>query len=952
MSFHASSHSFVRVAACSVVTLTLLAAHAERAEAQVLIASPPPANRFLAGPDYATDVLADPWDFSNPQDLSPDPNEQLGWGATTTASKTQGTSVFLNGAGQFAATSGAEGDPYVGLLYRGTHSTIVPGRSGLRFPIDPVRYRKLAIRVTYGSGPGGIAALYWFGRPDEHPNEDAGTGSTILGGVSAGTTTLVTDLASASPADFASPWSAMPVVGLRFDPTTNAGQAVSIDWVRLTAADADPGAARMNVRVTCGASNWTVMVWDGAVQTPVLTGASPANNLALSFNYGMFPPGTYDVRLLCNGNLLGSPQAFTIAEPPRVAVVSPAEAGGEDFASSPHYGGPSGAWDMEQAGDVAGITNVVGANLVAAPGGGAEMVGANLNTGNPVLDGDPQVYLLNDTNNVLPISSRRFHHLTFTLTVDGAYDLGAGSVARVLWGSDGQTYGATTTTSQDIKIFPGRNTYTVDLGALTTNADPVAGATIEFGCVPSCATTSWASRSIRFLRLDPHEFGTVPGTPNSVRVFRLDNVALRATDAVQFDAGQAFPIRWVITDPDNEFQTVRLFLDTDRNAAALGPQIGQKNNAGSNGLDQFNWVPSSTAVAPGEYYVYIQTTDQTGHLRGAYSEGRIRVFGPAGSPAITLAGPAAGDTVFSPFNVEGCALDSSSPSGTGVDEVLVHAIGSPTVADPNQRGRTIVLGHVSAFPEFGVLQTGLACPGAAPGSPGATAGFRVANVSALSAGAWTLRVFARSVATGVFTIQELPFVVDQRSGPARNLRLAAVNGNNITIAWDPPVEGRPITAYRIEVAQTPAFSPLAAQIAVPPHVTGGSGTLGNGPWLVRVITESAYTNAGPSSNVLSFALPGGTPAPPPLVPAAPAMHPAVVSGRNVTLSWSPAAGATSYALVARFAGSAAVIATLPGLTGTSAYVPNAPPGVYAVTVVAVNAAGYSAESNAVIVVVP
>src|SRR5687767_11897681 len=32
-----------------------------------------------AGPDFATDVLGDPWDFCNPEDVAPYPLEVVGW---------------------------------------------------------------------------------------------------------------------------------------------------------------------------------------------------------------------------------------------------------------------------------------------------------------------------------------------------------------------------------------------------------------------------------------------------------------------------------------------------------------------------------------------------------------------------------------------------------------------------------------------------------------------------------------------------------------------------------------------------------------------------------------------------------------------------------------------------------------------------------------------------------
>jgi predicted phage tail protein len=55
--------------------------------------------------------------------------------------------------------------------------------------------------------------------------------------------------------------------------------------------------------------------------------------------------------------------------------------------------------------------------------------------------------------------------------------------------------------------------------------------------------------------------------------------------------------------------------------------------------------------------------------------------------------------------------------------------------------------------------------------------------------------------------------------------------------------------------------------------------------------------------------------------------------------------------LARVPGNPTVIASL-NVAGTALTVPGVPPGTYVVTVVAVNAAGASAESNAIVVSVP
>jgi hypothetical protein len=688
---------------------------------------------------------------------------------------------------------------------------------------------------------------------------------------------------------------------------------------------------------------------------------------------------------------------------------------------------------MEQPGDVAAISNAAVA-LTPAPGG-HQLSGVNTN-------GDVQVTLLGSANNARPIPSTRYRHLTFTLTVDGAYDLGLGSVARVFWATspwDGQNV---TTTSQDIKVFPGRHTYTVDLGSLSSVSDPLLGRTIEYECAV-CPTTPWGAKGIWSLRIDPHEFVAPRG-------FHLDNVFLRATEEVAL-GGAPFAVRWWIADSDAVAgqHTVRVYWDNDQTpdagfaSGSSSKLIATRSGALVNALDQAMWTPSPS-MPPGEYFMYVHVTDgATGASRGMYSSGRIRVFQPVSPPVITTLRPAFGGTAFVPFAIEGCAGETAAPTGSGVDDLIVYAIGGPTVEIPAQRGQRFALGLLPSAPGLGTQQTGLPCPGGATPGIAASGGFRISGLSDLSAGPWTLRVLARGVNSRVFGVQDIPFVVDWRSGPARNLRLAATSGSSITIAWDPPVEGRAVTAYRIEVALTPAFSPLAGQVRVPPNVTSGSGVLGNGSWFVRVVTESAYSNQGPPSNVLGVTLPGGgapSPGVPPgspvlrvvqvtsnavslswtaggggaptsyvlaagtgpgasnlgvfnvsgltsvsspipagvpiyarvvasnvagsaasnevvftaagpTPPARPTMNPPAVSGRNVTLSWGGVAGATSYTVIARLPGTSTVITSLPGQTGTSVYVPNVPPGTYAASVVAFNAAGPSPESNQVLVVV-
>jgi hypothetical protein len=371
---------------------------------------------------------------------------------------------------------------------------------------------------------------------------------------------------------------------------------------------------------------------------------------------------------------------------------------------------------MEHPGDVAALNNVAGVAQTPAPGGGHQLSGVNTN-------GDAQVVVFGMANNIFPIPSARYRHLTFTLTVDGAYDLGLGSVARIFWVTSPWDGSNVTVTSQDIKVFPGRHTYTVDVGTLSIASDPLAGATLEHECA-GCPMTPWGAKGVWGLRIDPHEFVAAHG-------FHLDDVALRATEEAAV-GGAPFAVRWFVADSNAVpgQHTVRVYWDNDR-----VPDAGFATGNSSklivsrlgivNAVDQAVLSPAAT-MPQGEYYIYVHVTDgATGEGRGMYSSGRVRVFHPVSPPVITTIRPAPGGSAFVPFTIEGCAGETASTSGSGVDDVIVYAIGGPTVENPAQRGQRYALGLLPSAPGLGAQQMGLPCPGGATPGIAAAGGFRV-----------------------------------------------------------------------------------------------------------------------------------------------------------------------------------------------------------------------------------
>ena len=113
-----------------------------------------------------------------------------------------------------------------------------------------------------------------------------------------------------------------------------------------------------------------------------------------------------------------------------------------------------------------------------------------------------------------------------------------------------------------------------------------------------------------------------------------------------------------------------------------------------------------------------------------------------------------------------------------------------------------------------------------------------------------------------------------------------------------------------------------------------------------MLARNAGGTSGPSNEVsLTVA---GQPA-----PGTPTLHPAIVTGSTVMLSWSAGPGATptGYTLTASTTPVGAPIVTLP-LTATSASFANVPSGTYYLRLSATNPSGTSPPSVALTLVVP
>ena len=955
---------FLRACATAAagVGVWLLATTTVAGRQGVTITAPAAGTVLREGPDFATDQYGDPWDFRNLQDIAPAPFLTSGW-QLTPQGFIDGRAPFLNTAEPGAFVGVTNGDQgIVPLMYRGASNlvNVASDRAAVfdRFAIPTARYGKFAVKTRVDSTPNNRpVVLHWFFDVLTPANlsSDARAGGIEFYGaevIADASKIYVVDLASRqyisgngivrqgtllgpiTPASVA-PWNHDALVrGLLLVPYSGhsgAGVAVNVDWVRLTAADNQPGAAMTPVQFQ-GCPNGTTYVIEATEEngtndeaTVVLgSGSAATGAVSTAVNHGVLAPGNWDWRVRC-GNQQSALRRIVVNSAPAVTVRDPDVLGGEDFATAVL----ANPWDMNATTDVASTSNITSVTIVndpQAPGTNAYQATAT--------SGDPVLAFLNFSSTLL--SSRKYHNLTFSLTLDTPFELngliGGGSIMRLHWASPGMNPTVQTATN-DMLVWPRRTTYTIDLASLST-----ANLDVNSPRVP------WPARTISGFRLDPHE--STPGLGTPVFPFRVGPMSLTADDAVVL--GGTFDIRYSIADADGPGSTYvrRVYLDNDLDPASKWLLANSAPAAPGDGTFPFN--PQAQNVSAGDYHVYVEVTETRGTLtdtRGAYSTGILRVISPtASSPQTPVLNPGAGSTQPLLFNVTGCAYDANAPGGIGVDDVTVFAIPGAGVTELPGQTRLLGYGHGLGTISFAPLNTPVVCPTIAnSSSPFYGSGFSIANVG-LTPGNWTLRTISRSTISGEFTQVDTPFQVTDRPLAPANFTVTA-DGNRVTLSFAAPTGGPPPGRYALDVGRDQSMATLAFTLDIPAPGTY-SGDLPNGIWHFRLTSLRADGLRGIATNVVSLVLPGGAPPPPP--PGPPVLAAAVVTGNHVSLSWSagPGGAPSSYTLVAGTAAGAANLATIPmgGATSIGASVGN---GAYFVRIIASNLSG-TATSNEIV----
>jgi hypothetical protein len=426
-------------------TLTAIGVVAPLTAARASQAPAVPSSAVAEGQDYASTTFADPWDFSNRDDLKTDKGPAV---KLTSPSLASGHLSFkITGSGYVSPVWGG----YPGSLYLDRDGSKA-GNAVAAGTYTHVSLRAYASQAT-------SAGFMWFTCPGLTKSCEGGMPASLRAGWNTYDFTLVNRAYGLPKA-----WSG-GIQGLRLALNgSSSGTSFVFDWMRLYR----PG---MSGSVTTGGSS--VLVDDGTStwSAPCVTGTACRLDLSL------LPAGTYRFADPASpSSWSSSVQVVARALP---VVLNPSDAGCGDWASSARSGN---RWDFNQATDVKKVTNATG-----GVSGGV----FNGKNASPVVN-DPMLHL------AVPkvINGHKWRRITFTMGYDGAFNLadtaGGGTMARVMW--QRAESGTNWLQTNDIVTYSGTRTYTIDLGAAGVN-EP--NAPYRYPITSSTKVTA--------LRIDPNE---------------------------------------------------------------------------------------------------------------------------------------------------------------------------------------------------------------------------------------------------------------------------------------------------------------------------------------------------------------------------------------------------------------------------------------------------------------
>ncbi|MHB1391309.1 MAG: hypothetical protein ACYCXF_08820 [Thermoleophilia bacterium] len=623
MQSHISFSTITRMLAGIVVTIVFLASAAPGYAAAPSVT--PAAGSVIEAPDYSSENWADRWDYSNAEDLSVTPRVQ---------------SYNLNNLSMSGGSLSFDTMPQGFIEPIWASWVFSHGRDAGIHPADAGRYTHLSFRMW--SSANDNSGQIWWGVCSGNLQDCRGAMPLT---VKAGWNTYDLVMAPGYPSSWPLPWAGQ-VKDLRIIPSSFSSVHIEIDWMRLY----QPGSS-VNLSVQSGGGQsevWWVDANDSANATPPAGETKTSGRLGylsnggnITFPASAFPPGTYRFFTKQAGQVSAYSSPVVVNPQPEPVVLDPNIAGGDDFATVVR-GDP---WDFSQSTDAWKTSNFL-------PGWGGWYLQGSYAGPSP---NDPQVTL----PLAGPIDASVYHRMTFRIGYDGPFGLegtpGGGMVSRFLWAIDQGPGVFPWHDSQDIVVFPGWQTISIDL-----NTNPLSLAEDESSTNP----IGWggpASKWISELRFRPHED---PGG----RTWYLDDIRLARNDRGKPN----FDIKF----QDNAWQAgtiAEIWADNDA-SGYNGTQIASGINV-AQGVNTYTW--NGAGVSAGTWWIYVVMRHADGAVEKAYSTGPVDMSPPPDitPPAVVYTGPSGPVAVGNP-TISATFSDQAPSSGINAGSAKVVLNGS------------------------------------------------------------------------------------------------------------------------------------------------------------------------------------------------------------------------------------------------------------------------------------
>jgi hypothetical protein len=545
-----------------------------RADALTVTSPASGSSTVAAGNDFATQIVGDAWDMSNPQDIDTDESSNL---ATQTFS-----------GGLFTATSSncSAGVSFY-PQFTGDGSDIVAIERGPRFPIDTSVYRYFTIKFKTSTAQDDRVLFLENG--DSYATGTYGSGIFQVSSANQWiiqTWDLYTDTYGSAQGYM--PWTSFPQVqGIRFDPCNSGSATIQVDWIRLTA----PSSTGQSYTVTWSdtvSSTYTIAAVDS--DGAIYQFATGVSGTSYSADFSRLAPGDYHVAVTraSPATTATSSGVVHVNAPPQIAITAPTMRGEQSL-----------SYAVQEQGTQWGPMSAADFNPSPPPNFKNVSYTGGVFTGRPT-SGDPN-FIMNTTGH--PIDADYYRSLCFTMSIAGTRNFADGWIARIFWAQNLSNI----TTTKDIIVNTGTTEYCLaDLA--DTSQVPLAP--------PS--TQTWAGNLIYF-RMDPDELTPPNGCSTAATCHDITLNSVILAPFASADPGYTF--QWTMTTDKPSVQ-LTLALDSDE-TPNNGNETVIYNQSVANGNGTFAWNGAG-GPAVGTYHLLATVSDAVNSV-SRYSTGPIVV---------------------------------------------------------------------------------------------------------------------------------------------------------------------------------------------------------------------------------------------------------------------------------------------------------------------------------------